>query len=335
LHLGHIEVDHQQIGGVAGLDAANRRTQVQRIGAADQRVLDPAPAAAARGIADRVADRQALRGLGSIEQTEAIGARAVGAESETHAELVHQQRRRHRIALPGTGHRVVGNGGAMLAQQRQFARRRQRGVGGQQFRPDGTDRRQVLDRPQAEPVERALDRHQVLIQMSLERDAQLAAAPRHVHQYRVAGGFRDRHRQRGMYQRRAGMARQEGVGPRSDLRQRLDLAAIDDVVADVAEHQAQPGLGGGARQIGHRHLGARAGIGHRGEAAAQRLQRAQFGGQVQGLLVEELLHRHPDAPEDLRRLTEHQRLAEALGQVVVGVDHARHQQPARQRHDGA
>jgi hypothetical protein len=63
----------------------------------------------------------------------------------------------------------------------------------------------------------------------------------------------------------------------------------------------------------------------------QRLQRREFGAQVQAVRIEAAFQRHPDAAEDLRRLTERQRFAEALRQVMVRVDEARHQQPSWQR----
>ena len=80
------------------------------------------------------------------------------------------------------------------------------------------------------------------------------------------------------------------------------------------------------------HAGARVADGR--EAAAQRFQRGELGGQVGGLLVQAALQRHPHSSEDLGRLAENQRLAERLRQVVVRVDEARHEQRVVQAEPG-
>ncbi len=87
--------------------------------------------------------------------------------------------------------------------------------------------------------------------------------------------------------------------------------------------------------LGHRadvHRSAGPGVGDGGEAAAQRLQRGQFRREIGALLVQRMLQRLPDRLEDLRRLPERLGLAEALGQMVVGVDEARHEQMAVEAH---
>jgi hypothetical protein len=76
--------------------------------------------------------------------------------------------------------------------------------------------------------------------------------------------------------------------------------------------------------------GACAGIADGREAAAQRLEGGQLRAQVQALRIEARFERHPDAAEDLRRLAERERLAEALREVVMGIDEAGHQQVLRQ-----
>lgn len=94
---------------------------------------------------------------------------------------------------------------------------------------------------------------------------------------------------------------------------------------DLGEHTADPGFLGalGQRRDIDGSPGPRVGDG--GEAAAQRFQRGQFRREVGGVLVQRVLQRFPDRLEDLRRLPERLGLAEALGQMVVGVDEARHQ----------
>ena len=71
-----------------------------------------------------------------------------------------------------------------------------------------------------------------------------------------------------------------------------------------------------------------------GETTAQRLQRRELRGGAHLLLGEGALERLPHPAEDLRRLAERVGRAERLGEVVVGVDEARHEQPAGRGHDG-
>ena len=121
--------------------------------------------------------------------------------------------------------------------------------------------------------------------------------------------------------------RQKALG----LGEHLGMAAAV-VVADHAEHAAHAGVARGAATAS-RPFGARVPASHhRGEAAAQRFERRQLGAQVQAVRHRGCdFQRHPDAAEDLRRLAEGQRLAEALRQMVVRIDEAGHQQPLRQR----
>ena len=117
-----------------------------------------------------------------------------------------------------------------------------------------------------------------------------------------------------------------GLRPRDHGVVRFGAAVRPQVVADHAEDAADSRVPGRVRDDAHVRLHAGARFADRREAAAQRLQRGQLGGEVGALLVQAALQRHPHASEDLRRLAEHQRLAERLGQVVVRVDQARHQQ---------
>ena len=107
---------------------------------------------------------------------------------------------------------------------------------------------------------------------------------------------------------------------------RFGAAVRSQVVADHAEDATDPRVRGRLRDHARRPAPCGARFADGGEAPSQRLQRGQLAGEVGALLVKAALERHPHAPEDLRRLPEHQRLAERLGQVVVGVDKARHQQ---------
>ena len=79
--------------------------------------------------------------------------------------------------------------------------------------------------------------------------------------------------------------REEALGRVAHAPPRL-VAASAVVVADPAEHAAHAGIAG---RRGHRvepGLGARAGIAHGREAAAQRLERGQLGAQVQASRIE-------------------------------------------------
>lgn len=105
-----------------------------------------------------------------------------------------------------------------------------------------------------------------------------------------------------------------------------------DVVAHEAEYAADSGVTGRRRDDVDVHIGARTRVGDGGEAAAQGLQRRQFGRGVGRFLVQRPFQWNPDPAEDLRGLTEGERGAEALGQMVVGVDETGHQEVAGQRY---
>ena len=79
---------------------------------------------------------------------------------------------------------------------------------------------------------------------------------------------------------------------------------VGAIVADEAEHAAQPRLLRRRRDRRDVALRARAGVDHSGEPAAQGFERRGFGGEVDELLVERALERDPDAAEDFRRLAE-------------------------------
>lgn len=78
------------------------------------------------------------------------------------------------------------------------------------------------------------------------------------------------------------------------------------------------------------HGGTGPGVGDGGEAAPKSLQRGQLRRDVGALLVQRVFQRLPYRLEDLRGLSEGLGLAEALGQMVVRVHEAGHQQVAVQ-----
>ncbi len=189
-----------------------------------------------------------------------------------------------------------------------------------------------LERTQLARDQRALDRGEVLVDMGLEDRPCAGAQRRHVAQHLVRRRLGDGDRKRGMDDAVASPAAEMLLGVPQDLRTIRRSRPAAAVVADEADHAAQAGF---LRPAGERRDVAgstRAGIDHRGEAAAQRFERRRLGRQIDKLLVERALERHPDAAEDLGRLAERQCLAEGLGEMMVGIDEARHQKLAG-KHD--
>jgi hypothetical protein len=329
-HLGRVDIDDQEIGRLAHGDLAGQVVQAHGARAFVRGVVEPGPAAAARRIADGQAEGQFLRGLGRVHQAEGVAAGGVGAQPEADAHGGHQVRGRHGVALPLAGDRVVAHGGVGVAQQHELGRRDQRAVRDEHLRAQRAQLRQQFERPLAALHHRALDRCEVLVDVRLENGARLGAQRRHGGEHVVGGGLGHRDGERGMHQLRVRPLPQEACGVRLDGLPVGGGAVVAAVVADQAQHAAQPGLLHGGRNGADVARRARARIAHGGEAAAQRFERRELGGHVDELVVQARLQRHPHAPEDFGRLAIGQRLAEGLREVVVRVDHSRHQQLAGQ-----
>ncbi len=293
-------------------------------------VVEPGPAAAAGEVADVQAEREALRVFGGVEQPKGIAAGGIGAQSEADAQRSHQVRRCHRIALPLAGDRVVADRGAGVGQHAQLMRCHHGRVSDQHLRPERAQMVQQFQRPPAAPDQRTLDRGKMLVDVRLEDGARLGAHVGHGDQHLVGGRLGHRDRKRGMNQGLPLPAPQELRGAIEYLLAQIARAVVAAVIANQAQHAAQPRLLRGGRQHADVTLGAGAGIADGREAAAQRFERGDLARLVDELVVQAGLQRHPDAAENLRGLAGGERFAERLGEVMVRVDEARHQQPAGQ-----
>ena len=185
---------------------------------------------------------------------------------------------------------------------------------------------QTLQRTPAAPLQGALHRGEVLVDVGLEDRTPAAAQLGHGGQGRRRRRFGDRHRQRRVDQvvplqrsrwacARASTASWGSVPPSG----RRSL----QIMPRTQRIPASPAASGDHADVRF-HAGA--GVADGGEAAPQRFSAASLAGQIGGLLVQAGLEGHPHSPEDLGRLTENQRLAERLGQVMMRVHEARHQE---------
>src|SRR5271168_4588833 len=107
------------------------------------------------------------------------------------------------------------------------------------------------------------------------------------------------------------------------LQNRLAVTAAAsgaNVVANEAEHATQPRFLGRTGDRSNIGFGSRAGIDDGGKATAQGFKRRQLARQIDTAAVERRFERNPDPPKNFRRLAECQRLAEALGQMMMRVD---------------
>ncbi len=209
-------------------------------------------------------------------------------------------------------------------------------MGGEQLGAERADAVQVFERAQSVPYEGAFDAGQALVDVDLHGRAGFLGEPCGAVQGRRGGRLGDRDGEGGVDQRIAVVPGEVLLGAFEDGGGGGVLGGgrgvAGDVVAHEAEYAADSGVTGGRRDDVDVHIGARTGVGDGGEAAAQGLQRRQFGRGMGRFLVQRPFQRNPDPAEDLRRLTEGERGAEALGQVVVGVDEARHQEVAGQHY---
>ncbi|MNV75135.1 hypothetical protein D3C71_1684030 [compost metagenome] len=103
-----------------------------------------------------------------------------------------------------------------------------------------------------------------------------------------------------------------------------DLPALK-VVACLRQYAADADFMNGLGDSFDAFHRARAGIAHRGEAAAKRFKSRQFARQVQQLRIERAFEGNPYPPENFRGFTEDQAFAETLAEMVMGVDETWHQ----------
>ena len=193
--------------------------------------------------------------------------------------------------------------------------------------PEHAQVAQHLDRPPSASDQRPLDRSHVLVDMGLEHCPGFGAESSDAAELAVGGRLRDGDGERRVDQSALGPGCEVTLGGQS-----VEGWGSAGIVADRAEHAAQPGLGAGLRHSGQPRGRPHPGIDHSGEPAAQGFQGRELGGEIDRFVIHAALERHPDAAEDLRGLSEHQRLAERLREMGMCVHEARHQQRARQRH---
>ncbi len=176
------------------------------------------------------------------------------------------------------------------------------------------------------PDQGALDGYQVFVDMDLYDRARLGGEPRRRGQRGRGRGLRHGHGERGVDQAVGAVAREVPLGSgENGPGVRVVGGAVRGVVADEPQDTADARVACGRGHHVHVHRGPGPRLGDRRETAPQGLQRGQFRGDVRRLLVQGALQRHPHPAEDLRRLPEGEGAAEALRQMVVGVDEARHQ----------
>ena len=225
--------------------------------------------------------RQALRGLGRVHQPEAVGACAVGAEANWHAEQLQQAGVEDRVALPLAGYGVVGDRSAAVAQQSELAHVSSVACASSALSlsapaacssssgrsPRATSERSTAARCSLTCVWK---RRPALARQRATRRAACGRSRPPGSRSRATDGPAGR--ARAPTGSRAAASRMRRM-PRFAIR-------VAGVVADHAQHAADAGI---ARRLGHGvepGVRARAGIDHRGEAAAQRLERGELGREV-------------------------------------------------------
>ena len=175
-----LEVERDQVGGGARRDL--RRRQAQAAGAV---VGEAAPerrrrALVAGGDEHVAATAQAARAaLGLAGLLEGVEAHVrIGAERDRHASLPELGGRQEAVAEIGLGGRAGAHGRARLREQVELAGRDVRRVHDRRRRAEHAAVVEVLDRPQAELLERLLDLARLLAGVDVERIARAGARAR-------------------------------------------------------------------------------------------------------------------------------------------------------------
>ena len=207
-------------------------------------------------------------------------------------------------------------------------------MGNQHMRTERPEIVEMFERATVDLHQRTLHGGEMFVDMALEQRARARRQRRCLAKHVTGRCLGDGNRQRGMNENIVVPACDMRLGARQNRIAVHHGSVPPEIVADETEHAAQTRFL--CRPCNGRDVtfGARSGVDHRREPAAQGLQRGRLGGQIDEFVVEHPLQRHPDAAEYLGRFTERERLAKRLGQMMVRIDEARHQKLAGQRKFG-